>query len=109
VSQFTIKKSLVIQVCNKVILEVELTRKELYEKEICRIMSKKRFFLRYPTREKAIKIIDEYDMWKDKPWQYMYWGDLTKANKLIKACSVTEEENVILDTNDANFINNWII
>lgn len=75
----------VIEACKNVISKIEAHRKARDEKAIARRMASRALGWRgfyYPTREQAIKLLDNSDSWG---WRSIYaWGDYAHAKKLLK-------------------------
>jgi len=113
-SLFTVDRILVIRVSTSALEYSRKVRQEAIEKRIKDLTTPKKYLfglitIKPPSREKAEEIArTEKDAWGFIPWwRTQYWDIIGKAKKLIDACSVSETNTVQLDTEDANFIEEW--
>ena len=94
----------VIEAATKTIAHIEAERAKFGEESIAKVRAKKRgWFKRYnPSRELAIKILDN-SMDFGMGWRSHYaWGDLNKAKSLLLIAK--HGDPVTLDQNDARVI-----
>jgi hypothetical protein len=92
----------VIKACEATIKHIKDTQKKRDGYSISVVMAEKRGWFKkyYPTREQAIKILDESNMFG---WRSGYaWGDLEKAGKLLKLAQLGDP--VTLNEEDVRVI-----
>lgn len=108
-SQFTIDKKLVISAAMSAIAEVEIRRMKAVNTLIDEEMNS--WFFPAKTREQAMKNLRSQRI---SGLATLFVAETTgyqtksKAEMLINACSISKSDDVILDTEDASFVKEWM-
>lgn len=107
-SEIKVSRLLVESACKNAIDIVKAKRKELFDIEVDKVM--KRWFFPIKKRSKAedwVKVNGDGSLFHLPTWKIWGWGIIGKAETLLKAVSISADEYVVLDADDASFVAEW--